>query len=122
MSRAIRVLPVMLVLFIAVLFVAGCTGARYSDDPVAARVQGLTDFCIGYGAMRDAMVYMIEVDKHRTTPVLTLDAVVAFDNARTFIRPFCAPEFDPLTDPFSLKGLEIELKKIRLLLLERENA
>ena len=109
-----------------VLFLAGCAsflGAdRYSDDPAAARIQGLTDFCIGYGALRDAATNFLIVDAARADPLLSVSVVDGYAEARAFIKPFCAPTFDPTSADFDLKTLEKELLKIRLILLAKEEA
>lgn len=108
---------------ILALALMGCPGQpRYSDDPEAARIQALTDFCIGYGALRDAATYMLEVDTARDTPILSADLVNGYAEARAFIKPFCAPDFDPASSPFDLKTLETELKKIRILMIQKEQA
>ncbi len=107
-----------------VLFIAGCAaflGAdRYSADPAAARIQGLTDFCIGYGALRDAATNFLIVDEVRAEPILSVSLVEGYAEARAFIKPFCAPTFDPTSADFDLKTLEKELLKIRLILLAKE--
>jgi hypothetical protein len=109
-----------------VVLVVGCAALvgpdRYSDDPAAARIQGLTDFCIGYGALRDAATNFLIVDAARANPVLSVSAVEGYASARAFIKPFCAQTFDPLSADFDLKTLEKELLKIRLILLAKEEA
>lgn len=110
-----------IVLVLAVIALSGCMGSdRYSDDPAAARIQGLHDFCIGYGALRDGAVGFIEVDVARNDPVLTIDMIEGFQQAREFIRPFCSEDFDPITEPFNLDTLEDQLRAIRLILVKQE--
>jgi hypothetical protein len=122
LGKAVRLVPFFILLLLGAMFLAGCGGQdRYSDDPAAERIQRLTDFCIGYGALRDAATTFIEVDVARDTPVLTVDTIMAYGAAREFIRPFCAPEFDPQNELFSLEALNEQLKAIRLVLLEKEN-
>ena len=110
--------------FVAVLFLASCgamTGPdRYSDDPAAARIQALTDFCIGYGALRDAASGFLEVDVVRTNPMTPADAVLAYKDARAFIKPYCDPTFDPRGEAFDLDALNAQLRAIRIILLKRE--
>jgi len=107
-----------------VLFLSACVAGapRYSDDPAAARIQGLTDFCIGYGALRDAATNFLVVDAARANPVLSVAMVESYATAREFIRPYCSVEFDPTSAAFDLKSLEKELLKVRLILLAREEA
>jgi hypothetical protein len=110
-------------LAIAVGVLAGCVSeTRYSDDPATARIQYLTDFCIGYGALRDGATVFITVDEQRNTPVLTKDVVLAYRTAREFIKPYCSPKFDPQAEAFNLETLNEQLMAIRLLMLKRENA
>ncbi len=123
MRMSLRLIPlgVLLVVFTMVML-AGCGGqGRYSDDPAAARIQALEDFCIGYGALRDAATGFIEVDVARTDPVLTEDIILAYGEARAFIKPFCSPTFDPQGEAFSLEALNEQLRAIRIVLLKREN-
>lgn len=123
MKLTLRLMPAFFLLLLAVLVVASCGGQpRYSDDPAAARIQGLTDFCIGYGALRDAATHVITVDAARTTPVLSADLVEGYAAAREFIKPYCAVSFDPQTELFDLNALKLELTKIRLVVLEQENS
>jgi hypothetical protein len=118
MMRSGAILAAAMVLVMLV----GCPGSpRYSDHPEAARIQALTDFCIGYGALRDAATYLLTVDKQRDTPQLPHDLVEGYAEARSYIRPYCSKDFDPKS-AFSLESLEKELTKIRLLLLEKEKS
>ena len=43
-----------------------------------------------------------------------------FGEARAFIKPFCSPDFDAVTEPFNLDTLEKQLINIRLVLLAKE--
>ncbi len=110
----------------SVLFLSACgalTGPdRYSDDPAAARIQHLTDFCIGYGSLRDAATAFLKVDVERANPVTPVDAVLAYRDARAFIKPYCDPDFDPQGEAFSLEALNEQLLAIRLILLKREES
>ncbi len=106
-----------------VLFLSACVatgGARYSTDPAAARIQALTDFCIGYGALRDAATNFILVDTARASPVLSEGLIDGYSEARSYIKPFCSPKFDPQGEAFDLDNLEKQLVKIRIVLLQRE--
>lgn len=123
MEKAIRLVPFFVLLLLGAMFLAGCGGQdRYSNDPAAERIQRLTDFCIGYGALRDGATSFIKVDVQRDNPVLTQDVVLAYQAAREFIKPFCSPEFDPQAELFSLEALNEQLMAIRLVLLKRENS
>ncbi len=113
----LRLIPA---LMLAMLLV-GCPGVgTYSDDPTVARIQALTDLCIGYGAMRDSATFILEVDTQRTESVLSVSEVETIRSVREFIKPFCAETFDPINDPFSLDTLDNQLKRLRLLLLSQE--
>lgn len=115
-----RILAGVLGILVGVL--VGCGGQpRYSDDPEAARIQGLTDFCIGYATLRDAATNFIKIDIVRTDPVLSVDAVVGYQTSREFIKPFCSVDFDPTVSPFDLSTLEDQLVAIRIILLKKEN-
>lgn len=103
-----------------VLFLAGCAKDRYSQDEETARIQKLDDFCLLYSKTRDQATHFILVDSLRNEPILTSSMIDGFETARQFIRPFCSPEFDPLTDTFDLNRLRQELQKIRLILLQQE--
>jgi len=108
-------------LLVIVVALAGCGKDRYSTDPDASRIQHLTDFCLGYGALRDAATNFIKVDTVRNDPVLTVDMVTGYQSARAFIKPYCAPEFDAANASFDLNDLNEHLIKIRLILLAKEN-
>ena len=111
----------MLAAVLAVITLAGCPADRYSVNAEAARIQHLTDFCMGYGALRDAATNFIKVDTARTTPLLTVDMVTNYQAARSFIKPFCTPTFDAENTPFDLEDLNDQLLSIRLILLAKEN-
>jgi hypothetical protein len=108
-------------LLVLVSMGASCPDDRYSADPAASRIQHLTDFCLGYGALRDGATNFIKVDTQRTNPVLTVDMITAYQTARTFIKPYCSATFDPVTTPFDLNTLNDQLLAIRLILLAKEN-
>jgi hypothetical protein len=113
---------VLWVLMLGVLaYQSACVGAGYSQDPRVAQIQALTDFCVGYGVLRDAATNFIVVDTARNDPVLTADMVLGYQGAKDFISPFCSPDFDPTTQVFDLDNLDKELLKIRLILLQKEN-
>ena len=115
--------PLFVVFLVAVLvgLLSGCGGQpRYSDDPAAARIQALTDFCLGYGVMLDITTPFVEVDVERTTPKLSQSAVEGYVEAIAFISPFCNPDFDPETTVFDLSDLSKQLQAVRLVLLKVE--
>ena len=108
---------------LAVLLLAslsGCATNRYSVDPAAVRIQQLTDFCIGYGALRDVATDMITIDNARAEPRLQQSLVEGYASARAVIRPFCSATFDAAGTPFDLDTLRAELVAIRILLIQRE--
>lgn len=108
---------------LAVLLLAslsGCAANRYSDDPAAARIQKLTDFCIGYGALRDVATDMITIDNARAASRLPQSLVEGYASARDFIRPFCAADFDAAGEPFDIETLRAKLVAVRILLVQRE--
>ena len=114
----LRLIPALMLSMILV----GCAGVgQYSTDPTVARIQALTDFCIGYRAMRDSATFILEVDTQRTQPVLSASEVETIGIVRGFIRPFCSETFDPVTEPFDLDSLTVQLRQLRLLLLAQEN-
>jgi hypothetical protein len=121
MRQALRIVPAAVLLVIVVMLSTGCPADRYSVNAEAARIQHLTDFCLGYGALRDAATNFIKVDTQRNTPVLTADMVTSYASARAFIKPFCSPTFDPENTPFDLNNLNDQLLAIRLILLAKEN-
>jgi len=109
-----RIIPALML----VILLSGCAGVgTYSDDPTVARIQALTDFCIGYRAMRDSATFILEVDSQRAVPSLLASEVESIAEARAFIRPFCTETFDPKADLFDLDTLTFQLKKLRILLL-----
>jgi hypothetical protein len=113
----LRVIPALML----VMLLLGCPGVgTYSDDPTVARIQALTDFCIGYRAMRDSATFILEVDTQRTEPVLSVSEVETIGVVRSFIKPFCTETFDPITEPFNLDALSLQLRQLRLLLLAKE--
>ena len=115
--------PLFVVVLIGVLAFAltACGGQpRYSDDPAAARIQALTDFCLGYGVMLDVTTPFVEVDVARTTPLLSQSMVESYVAAIQFISPFCSPTFDPHTTTFDLSDLSKQLGAVRLVLLKAE--
>lgn len=117
-SRLLSGLTLLAVLLLASL--SGCAGNRYSDDPAAARIQALTDFCIGYGALRDVATDMITIDNARDASRLSPSLVEGYASARAAIRPFCSADFDASTGVFDLDALRAELVAIRVLLVRRE--
>ncbi len=103
-----------------VLLLSACVAGRYSDDPAAARIQALTDFCLSYGVMLDITTPFVEVDTARATPKLSQSAVEGYVTAISFISPFCNVDFDPKTTNFDLSDLSNQLKSVRLMLLKAE--
>ena len=117
LTKALRILPYLLVAFFTVL-VLSC--ARYSLDPKVATVQGLTDFCIGYRAMRDSASIQIKIDADRENPRFDATDIETVSTVRAFLKPYCSEAFDPKTEVFDLARLERELLKLRVLLLAEE--
>ncbi len=109
------ILPILLVFAFT-----GCPADRYSVNPESARIQALTDFCIGYGALRDAVTVQLKIDTARATPVISNSLRNNYKQAREFIKPYCSTTFDPQSDTFSLASLEDQLVNLRIILLQRE--
>ena len=114
-------LGIYVVFVVVVIALSACGGQpRYSDDPAAARIQALTDFCTSYGVMLDITTPFIEVDVVRTAPKLSQSMVEGYNQALEVISPFCSVEFDPVVSTFDLNDLSSQLAAVRLVLLKAE--